>query len=455
MTQKRMKSRIKSHADMSWIDLSSLFPQLSVVINALDKSSITYSILHANSIVNPNPPSKEIETNYNVPTPIVLPCEEERFRFIPLLSLDNNLPSLSKKLTKLLMKEIRYENCEELMKILQYQHHNKEVSTEVKTNDISDYEIIRHQVRKALQLKIKSKRDVYPIDQMMYDIFSSLSQICCEDIMGFNPMLSELPKQRNMYCSKCKNVSYFDYKFDIEENNISKSIFDTKDSNHNSSLKESIEFNNKTCTTCHIELEEVLDYEFLTEALVWLYIINHVTYGHGHGHDTIPKLSISELPPLVSIFQYFPYARNYLSFDILGNEMFLLQCYFITHFIFVLSDWGEIKLSSKLCQEEVDFIVENMQLVISNVKDPDIVGEFIYCLKIFGFNMKDKNPLIRNAIIIGQSFLLDLEKKFSKLYGGQRGIFRDDCHVVDSQESYHATYCAILGLMNKNMVSKI
>ena len=58
---------------------------------------------------------------------------------------------------------------------------------------------------------------------------------------------------------------------------------------------------------------------------------------------------------------------NYASVDVLGHDFFKLQCYFITHLVYVMSDWGQHPLRRELFLEELQFIVDHFNQVRGNV----------------------------------------------------------------------------------------
>ncbi len=49
--------------------------------------------------------------------------------------------------------------------------------------------------------------------------------------------------------------------------------------------------------------------------------------------------------------------------DDLGRNFFKLECYFVTHFLYVVSEWGKCCLQADLFWEEVQFIARNMKVV--------------------------------------------------------------------------------------------
>ena len=59
-----------------------------------------------------------------------------------------------------------------------------------------------------------------------------------------------------------------------------------------------------------------------------------------------------------------PTIRSYGTFEELGHRMYLHQCYFITHFIYVMSDCSRHRLCLNKFWEEFAFIVDNIKIVV-------------------------------------------------------------------------------------------
>ena len=49
--------------------------------------------------------------------------------------------------------------------------------------------------------------------------------------------------------------------------------------------------------------------------------------------------------------------------DELGHNFYKLQAYFLTHFLYVVSEWGKHELPPELFWEELQFIVTNVKHV--------------------------------------------------------------------------------------------
>ncbi len=127
------------------------------------------------------------------------------------------------------------------------------------------------------------------------------------------------------------------------------------------------------CSQCHAQLRSRIDYGGLTDALVWSYLFEGVN---------VPLIFNNAQFSFTDIVSLLPLVRTYLRLDELGHDFFQLQCYFLTHFIYVVSDWGRHSLRRELFREEFLFIVENLPTLVRH-EDPELVGEFIHCLRIF------------------------------------------------------------------------
>ena len=112
---------------------------------------------------------------------------------------------------------------------------------------------------------------------------------------------------------------------------------------------------------------------YYIDALVWAYVFEDIE---------IPLVCNDGVPSFAHIINMLPIARSYYRIDEVGHDFFKLQCYFITHLLYVFSDWGQHALCRELFVEEFEFIINNLTKVRVSLKDPEIVGEFLHCLKI-------------------------------------------------------------------------
>ena len=88
----------------------------------------------------------------------------------------------------------------------------------------------------------------------------------------------------------------------------------------------------------------------------------------------------------------------------------LFQAYLVTHLVFVASSWGgtswgALPLPRTLFAEELVFLSGNVSTVLE-MNDPELVGEFLHCLRLFQVHEDDMH------IRIGVSYLLDVEARW-------------------------------------------
>lgn len=189
------------------------------------------------------------------------------------------------------------------------------------------------------------------------------------------------------------------------------------------------------CIDCNAHLRARIDYGALTDALVWTYLFEELR---------LPLLCNNASVSFLDVVAILPAVRIYQRIDELGHDFFRLQCYFVTHYIYVMSDWGRHMIHRELFEEEFVFILSNLGQVTS-LEDPELVGEFIQCLRILGISSTDSTvwPLIHDAML----FLLQLEQHCSG-------------HAVWSKptdtpyDRYHTAYCAAIGLMSYSFVPR-
>ena len=90
---------------------------------------------------------------------------------------------------------------------------------------------------------------------------------------------------------------------------------------------------------------------------------------------------------LHSVLRHLPAIRSYLPYSDCGSINTLprypyeKQCYFITHIIYIFSDYGQHTLNRQVFEAEFKFIMSNLYDV-EYLKDPDLLGEFVHCLYI-------------------------------------------------------------------------
>ena len=130
----------------------------------------------------------------------------------------------------------------------------------------------------------------------------------------------------------------------------------------------------RSCQTCGFHIQpDSINYAALCDSLVWFYVFQDISLELPGG-----KCAVDELRKL---FRIMPIIRSYKTLEAMGENMFKHQCYFITHLIYVFSDYGVHSLKRLLFVEEFIFIVENMKTLIA-LDDADLVGEFLHCLRV-------------------------------------------------------------------------
>jgi len=175
------------------------------------------------------------------------------------------------------------------------------------------------------------------------------------------------------------------------------------------------------CQNCGAELHETPDFEGMCEAVVWTSVFEDIG---------VPLEACDGMAVLVDVLPLIKHLRPYKGISLLGRDLYRLQCYFITHLAYILGGWGRIncKAQREMLNEEIVFLLLNMDTVI-RMKDPELVGEFVQALHIFGFH--DSHPIMER----GHRFLLHSENK--TCWAGARSTF---------YKRYHSAYCGIIGL---------
>lgn len=236
------------------------------------------------------------------------------------------------------------------------------------------------------------------------DIQKAINCYHVSDVMGFDPSLGQLPMTPQNHCSHCST------------------------GNSKTAVK---------CSNCSAVLKSKVDYGALTDALVWCYVFTDV--------GVLLHSKRNELVYLTGALNLLPLARCYQRIDELGHDFFKLQGYFLTHFVYVMSDWGQHPLPRHMFLEEIQFIVENMHQVI-RMEEPELVGEFLQCLKIFQIS-EQSDPDIWKVMQFGMLYLIDTERR-----KGSKGVWANP--QATFYDKYHRSYCAIIGLMDYSYSGK-
>ncbi len=130
--------------------------------------------------------------------------------------------------------------------------------------------------------------------------------------------------------------------------------------------------------------------------------------------------------------------RPYIGVSQCGESDFRFQSYLITHLLFVVaswggSSWGAHPLPRAVLADEFVFLLGNISTAIE-LQDPELVGEFLHCLRLFG--VPETDPRLRT----GCEFLRSVEAGPTR-----RGTWVPE--RASYYKRYHAAFCGVLGLM--------
>lgn len=128
--------------------------------------------------------------------------------------------------------------------------------------------------------------------------------------------------------------------------------------------------------------------ETFTGALCWPYITEEVGFDadlhidktlvdYRVKHSTLSK-AVSKLAT-IRVYDSMAHFTRSGAFD---REGYKQQCYFVTHVVYAFSDWGQHPLRRQLFAEEFQFLVTNAAAIIEVLKDAELVGEVLHCLRI-------------------------------------------------------------------------
>ncbi len=119
------------------------------------------------------------------------------------------------------------------------------------------------------------------------------------------------------------------------------------------------------CDQCRLKIVPCIDYSSLTEALCWSYLFQSV------GLDVDVRSASAQ--SLSKVVRLLPLVRSYSSLDEMGDNFYKHQCYFVTHLVYVFSDWGQHTLRRQLFAEEFEFIVRHMRIAVESLKVRDSI----------------------------------------------------------------------------------
>ena len=255
----------------------------------------------------------------------------------------------------------------------------------------------------------------FDFSTVLQEVASALLRHDISDLVGFEPSQGQLPMTPAEHCSHCGHI--------------------------NPKKRHS------RCVACGHALKAKVDYGCLTDAFVWSYVFKSLD---------LPVKCIGVEGSGSSIFsdilRLLPQARSYQTIDELGHDFYKLQCYFLTHFIYIMSDWGRCKVPLELFWEEYKFILSNMEHVIA-LDDAEIVGEFVHCLRILcprsSYSAKNdprNSPHHIRIVEEGVAYLLIHEKR-----RGCKGLWVSGTKEIYSR--YHAAYTGVAGLADSEYAS--
>lgn len=87
------------------------------------------------------------------------------------------------------------------------------------------------------------------------------------------------------------------------------------------------------------------------------------------------------------IFRYIRDFHPFLPPKLLKENEFIDQCYLVTHIIFTLNNWGELKLDSLLLPNEYFFLKEYLPYIVE-IGDVHLAGEFLEVLVLTDVGFK-------------------------------------------------------------------
>lgn len=183
----------------------------------------------------------------------------------------------------------------------------------------------------------------------------------------------------------------------------------------------------QVCEKCRKPIQSTIDYRSICLAVVWCGLFEDI----GLVFETADSKC-----EVIDILSRLHLIRPYKQLSELGLCSFKDQCYFVTHLIYVLSDWGTYRLPRDLLIEEFIFLQSAVETSIK-LGDPEIAGEVVQCLRILGCDERDY------AIKRGVLYLLNKEKSLK-----HKGKW---LKTTEFFSNYHAIFCACVGLLSTTL----
>ena len=175
-----------------------------------------------------------------------------------------------------------------------------------------------------------------------------------------------------------------------------------------------------TCFVCKTPLVMRTRYDVWYDALITAYV----------GERSGIRLGASYL----EVLKWLPTLRPYHPSASDPGEEFHDTVYAITHIVYTLNNYNQMKLSTRLLPQEFEFLKANLKEAIKQ-NDADMLGEFMDSLRAFGMTTDD--PLMR----AGMEYYLTHQNR-----DGSWG----DVNEKDIYMRYHPTWNAIAGLSEYN-----
>lgn len=134
----------------------------------------------------------------------------------------------------------------------------------------------------------------------------------------------------------------------------------------------------------------------------------------------------------LDVARLIPSLRPYPAFREARSTAFIDVAYLITHIVYVLNDYLRFRLRPEWLPAEFEFLKAHLPLVIE-ADDPETMGEFVDCLRIFGLTFEDAH------VQKGVDFIMATQNGDGSWGDAQSG---------DAYHLYHATLTAVNGLMD-------
>jgi hypothetical protein len=166
--------------------------------------------------------------------------------------------------------------------------------------------------------KQRDHDETFQVNRIKLQLAHAMLSFDVTDILGYDPQTPGIPMTDPKHCSHCGT-----------ENSKGRT----------------------NCVDCNVFLYPKRDYGSLTDAIVWTYLFEQID---------LDLVCNKARACFVDALKNLPYIRRYQRIDELGHDFFKLQCYYVTHLIYVLSDWGRHALQRSLFQEELSFFISNL-----------------------------------------------------------------------------------------------